>query len=534
MLPPSLRALRPALLALPLAVAGAAALAGEIPRDTVVMAKRIDDIVSLDPAEAYELSDEEVIGNLYDRLLDYDPAHPADIRGDLASSWSVDEDGRTYTFRLRPDARFASGAPVTAEDVAFSLRRAVRLELTPAFVLQQFGLSRDDVGERIRAPDAETVVIETATRLAPSLLYYCLTATVGSIVERAQVLAHERDGDLGHAWLAFHSAGSGPYRLKTWRPGERYTLDAVPGSWRGAPKNREIIVLDVKEPATQRLLVTHGDADYARDLDKDQIDALAKDSRIVFDRALQTMLTYLALNQRNPYLRRKPVIEALKYLVDYDGIVAGLLGGTRIVHQAFLPDGIVGASDELPFRYEPERAKALLRTADLPDGFAVSLDVAAASPALDIAQALQASFARAGIRVTILPGDDKETLTKYRARRHELYLGNWGTDYPDPESNAQAFLVDDDESEGAAVKTLAWRNSWQDPDLAQRVAAAAQASDIDRRAALYRALQRDAQREAPYVMLFQDVAVAAHRRGIDGLVLGASPDRTRYAGIEKR
>ncbi len=58
------------------------------------------------------------------------------------------------------------------------------------------------------------------------------------------------------------------------------------------------------EPATQRLLLEHGDADYARDLDKDQMAALARDPAIVFDRAPQSLLTYLALNQRNPFLRR--------------------------------------------------------------------------------------------------------------------------------------------------------------------------------------------------------------------------------------
>ncbi len=104
-----------------------AAAAAGIPRDTIVMAKHIDDIVSLDPAEAYEISDEEVIANLYDHLLDYDPAHPAEIRAALAQAWSVDADGMRYRFTLRPDAHFASGRAVTAADAAFSLQRVVQL-----------------------------------------------------------------------------------------------------------------------------------------------------------------------------------------------------------------------------------------------------------------------------------------------------------------------------------------------------------------------------------------------------------------------
>jgi peptide/nickel transport system substrate-binding protein len=502
----------------------------EAPRDVVVMAKRIDDIVSLDPAEAYEFSDEEAIANCYEHLLDYDAAHPETIRPALAETWSVDQSGMIYRFTLRRDARFASGRPVTAEDAAFSLQRLVLLDLTPAFVLRQFGFTRENVRKRIRAEDATTLVLETGVRVAPSLLYYVLTSSVASVVDKAEAMAHEENGDLGHRFLSFHSAGSGPYWLKTWRPGERYVLDARPD----AARNREVIVLNIPEPATQRLLLMRGDADYARDLDKDQIVALERDPAIVFDRALQAMQTYAALNQRNPYLRRPQVIEALKYLVDYGGIASGLLGGTRVVHQAIVPQGILGADMEQPFGFDLARAKKLLAEAGLAAGFDVTLDVTAGSPWIDIAQALQASFARAGVRLTLLPGDEKETLTKYRARRHDIYLGEWGSDYPDPHSNAQAFITDDDMSDNSPLHTLAWRNSWQDPDLARRVEGAEREPDIGRRAALYRAIQRDDQRVAPFLMMFQDVSIAAHRGNVAGFVIGLGPDHTLYAGIEKR
>jgi peptide/nickel transport system substrate-binding protein len=531
---PTSRLLRLGFAAAGLVLAGGDWAAAQIPRDTVVMVKRIDDIVSLDPAEADGLSDQEVIANLYDRLLDYDPARPAELRGALAQSWGVDADGLRYHFTLRHEGRFATGEPVTAADVAFSLQRVVILDLAPAPVLRQFGFTRENVAERIRAVGPLDLEIDAAVKVAPSLLYNCLTASVASVVERGLALEHQRGGDLGHQWLSSHSAGSGPYHLRNWRPGERYVLDAVADAWGDTAKNRQVIVLDVKDPATQRMLLAHGDADYARDLDKEELAALAHDPAIVFDRAPQTMLTYLALNQRNPYLRRPKVIEALKYLVDYDAIAHGLMGGTGIVHQSFLPQGVLGASDDLPFRFDPALARTLLDAAGLGEGFAVSMDVVGGSPWIDIARALQGEFARAGVRLELVPGNDKETASRYRARRHDIYLGAWGSDYPDPESNAQAFITDDDESDGAAVKTLAWKNSWQDAGLVRRAKEAERESVVARRAALYRELQRDHQRVAPFVFLFQDVAVAAHRRSIDGLVLGPGPDRTLYAGIEKR
>jgi peptide/nickel transport system substrate-binding protein len=520
------------ILALLLAPLGGPARAAA-PPDTVVMGKGIDDIVSLDPAEVYEFSGAEVIGNVYDRLVEGDPRDPTQIHPGLAASWSVDSSGRVFTFILRRDARFASGAPVTAGDAAFSLQRAVALDKAPALVLRQFGLTKDNVAARVRAADNATLVIETARITAPSLVYFCLTASVASVVERREVLAHEEEGDLGNGWLAAHSAGSGPYRLRLWRPAERYVLDANPDYWRGAPANSHVFVRHIKEAATQRLMLLRGDIDYARDLDKDQLDAIAGNPAIRIDRGVQSLITYLAFNQRNPYLRRPEVIAAIKHLIDYDGIAHAILGGTRIVHQAFEPQGYLGAIDDLPFRYDPARARALLASAGLAEGFAVTVDVRNASPWTEVAQALQAGFAEAGITLAIIPGDGKQVLTKYRARHHDIFLGEWGTDYPDPHSNAEAFALNEDNSDAAAKKTPAWRNAWSDPAMNAQVIAAMAERDVERRAALYRALQRAHQQAAPFAFMFQFVETAVHPAAVDGFLIGAAPAENRYAGIAK-
>jgi peptide/nickel transport system substrate-binding protein len=507
--------------------------AADIPRDTVVMAKRIDGIQSLDPAEVYEVSGLEAVGNLYDRLLDEEPGKPGHWRPSLALSWQVDAAGLRYTFKMRRGVRFASGNLLTAADAAFSLQRAIKLDRMPAQMFRPFGLTPETADARIAAPDEETLVIETARPLAPSLLYQCLTAAGASIVDRREVLAHAREGDWGADWLATHSAGSGPYGLKLWRPGERYTLDAVADYWNGAPKNRRVIVLDIADGATQRLMLGRGDVDYARDLDKDQIEAIAHDPAIAIDRGVQSSLVYLALNQADPLLRRPGVVEALKYLIDDRAIVRHVLGGGAIVHQSVLPIGFLGADDRLAYLPDVDRARRLLAAAGLPDGFEVSLDVPGVPPWIDIAQALQANLAQARVRLAILPGEGKATLTKYRARRHQLFLGEWQPDYPDSQSNADAFAVAPDLGADADAKTLAWRNGWQD-DAAQRLAAAAGGeADVERRALLLGELQDEVQRRGPYIFLFQHVEQAAHRRDVDGLVIGASADHIRYAGIAK-
>ena len=125
----------------------------ETPADTLVEAWAIDDIITMDPGEAFELCAGEITGNTYDMLVRLDVNDTTKVIGDLAESWTVSDDGLTYTFKLKPGLTFASGNPITAEDVAWSFERAVKLDKSPAFILQQFGLTGDNVTEKAKAAD---------------------------------------------------------------------------------------------------------------------------------------------------------------------------------------------------------------------------------------------------------------------------------------------------------------------------------------------------------------------------------------------
>ena len=137
-----------------LAVAAAFALPLNLlaatPKDTLVIAWAMDDIITMDPGEAFEISAGEIMGNSYDRLLRYDVNDPSKLLPDLASKWTVSPDDKTYTFEIKRGVKFASGNPLTAEDVAYSLQRAVILDKTPAFILTQFGFTKDNVKDKIR------------------------------------------------------------------------------------------------------------------------------------------------------------------------------------------------------------------------------------------------------------------------------------------------------------------------------------------------------------------------------------------------
>ena len=96
--------------------------------------------------------------------------------GGLAESWTVGADGMTYTFKIRDGVKFHSGNPLTAEDAAYSLQRAVKLNKSPGFILTQFGFTNENVDQKIQATDDRTLVIETDDQVAPTFVLYCLTA----------------------------------------------------------------------------------------------------------------------------------------------------------------------------------------------------------------------------------------------------------------------------------------------------------------------------------------------------------------------
>jgi peptide/nickel transport system substrate-binding protein len=156
------------------------------------------------------------------------------------------------------------------------------------------------------------------------------------------------------------------------------------------------------------------------------------------------------------------------------------------------------------------------------------MDVRNTSPTMDMAQAIQASAAEAGIRIEIIPGDGRQTLTKYRARNHDIYIGQWGPDYQDPHTNAETFAANPDNADDGATKTLAWRNAWDIPELTEKTAAAVLERDADRRAQLYQEIQRTVMEDSPFTIMFQQTEVIAERAGVDGLIWGPSFDANFY------
>ena len=285
-----------------LAMAGAMPAVAATPKDTLVVAWAIDDIITMDPAESFEISAGEIMGNTYDRLVRFDVSDPSRLYGDVAKAWTVSPDGKTFSFELKPGLKFASGNALTAEDVVFSLQRAVLLDKTPAFILTQFGFNKDNVKDRIKQTGPLTLTIETDKSFAPSFVLNCLTANVAAIVDKKLVMSKEQNGDFGYAWLKTNYAGSGPLKLREWRANEIVALERNDNYSGEKSRMARVIYRHVKEAATQRLLLEKGDADIARNLTPQDLAALASNKDIRTTSTPKGTVYYISLNQKNPML----------------------------------------------------------------------------------------------------------------------------------------------------------------------------------------------------------------------------------------
>jgi len=505
------------------------------PNNMLVIATRIDDITTLDPAQSFEIAGSDLLRNVYGRLVNFDPADLSKgYQPDLAESWTVSEDGKTVTFKMRPGVKFHSGNPVTAKDAVFSLQRAIKLNKTPAFILTQFGFTAENVEKTIKLIDDTSFSITTDNKYATSFVLNCFTSTIGAILDQKTVMGHEKDGDMGNEWLKTNSAGSGAYSVVNWKPNESYTLKSNPDFYLGAPAMKRVIVRHITESATQRLLLEKGDIDVARKLNPQDIAAVSAKEGIAVDNDLRGRIMYIAFNQKDPVLSKPKVVEALKYLIDYKGMQDSFLKGQYTIHQAFLPQTYLGSIDDKPFSYDVEKARALLKEAGVADGTKLKIIVRNAQERIEISQSIQNTFAKVGLVVSIEVGTGKQTLSVYRAREHQIYVGAWGPDYPDPNTNAGTFAFNPDNSDEAkATGILAWRNAWHLPEMSKATKAAVQETDRSKRATMYEAIQRDHQKRSPFAVMFQKIEQVGRRDNVKGFHLGSAISNAVYWLVTK-
>lgn len=497
--------------------------------EVLVIGMAMGEVVSLDPAKGFEVVGTGVMAQVYDRLFDFPAGRVDKPEPSLAESWKVSPDGLTWTFNLRRDVKFHSGNPLTADDAVYSLQRAIHLKDQPAFIITQFGLTP----ESIKALDKYTVQITLPKKFAGGLFLSCLSAAVASVVDSQVVKQHVTktdkypDGDFGVTWLSLNSAGSGPFILRKWERGESTILDANPNHFLFPPKVKRVLFKEIPEATSRRLQIEKGDIDIAWQMLPDQVNEMAKNKDLHIVKFPATQITYFSANVTRPHLSDKRVRMAMRYAVDYDGIVDKILGGAAKQINTFIPEGFAGYEPQILYKTDLEKARQLMKEAGLAQGFETTLDHLDATPQPEVAQSIQSSLAKIGIKVQLNKMVGAQLYPKYRAQKHDMILGAWGPDYIDPHTNAQPFA-------DHTAKQLAYRNVYYNDQTAKMVQEAGVEMDNDKRIAIYKAANKIIQEDGPYVFLYQPLYLHAVRNTVQGFLPGSNLQLTKLYPVGKK
>ncbi len=485
-------------------------------KETLLFSADLSDQISFDPAVAYEFGGIQVVGSVYQTLVTLTPGDPT-IKPLLANSWDIKQaaDRWTLTFKLDKQATFASGNPVTADDVAYSWGRVLDLNKSPAFLLSNVaGLKKDS----FTAVDPQTFEVQLDKSTSPQVFLAVISFSVAGVVEKAIVEKHA-NSDFGSAWLNDHSAGSGPYILSSWQRGTQTVLDVNANFWGRSPAIKRVIMRNVTELANLQSAIETGDADIVQSLGAEQVKALEGNPDVQIIKAASTALVYIGMNAKSPPLNSVEVRQAMRYAINYDDVNT-LLGGNGKITQEIIPAGLFGHTGQNPFTQDIAKAKDLLAKANVEEGTEIEflIPTGTAPGGIEwstLAAKIQDDVAKIGLKLTIKRVQQSELLNIYRAQKSPMVLAIWGPDFPDPDGNVTPFTNYD-------AKSIAWRNAWEHKQLGALGLQAAVEQDTTKRAELYKQLTKRVLNEGPYVVLYQPTLSYGVRKNIRGFKYDAA------------
>lgn len=409
---------------------------------------------------AYEAS-----WNLYDRLMTFGVKKDANgndhydytkLEPELAESWDLTP--TSVTFKLRRNARFQDGTPVTAADVKWSFDRAVTVGGFPTFQMRAGSLEKP---EQFVAVDDHTFRVDflRSDKLTMPDLAVPVPVIFNSGLAKRNATAQD---PWAMEWLRSNPSGSGAFRMERWVPGQEMVF-VRNDSWTQGPRPSlaRVIWRIVPQSGNRRALLERGDADISFDLPPKDFQELQNARRLkVVSTPVENAIQYIGMNCQRPPFNNVKVRQAVALAVPYERIMDQALFGQGVG----LFNGPEAPSAEwpqpAPFRTDLDRAKALLTEAGYPNGFetTLSFDLGLATVNEPIALALAENLARIGIRVTInkVPGANwRNELLKKEMPLITNTFGGW-LNFPD------YFFFWAYHGQDAVFNTMSYRNPAMD------------------------------------------------------------------------
>ena len=348
-----------------------------------------DDVSTLDPAIGYDWQNWSIIKSLFDGLMDYKPG-TTELVPDLAESYEITNDGKTFTFKLRSGVKFHNGREVTAEDVKYSIDR-VRDPATQSPGAGFFGSL-----DTITVVDPTTIKFDLSRPDATFL--HVMAINFAHVVPKEAV--DEFGADFGH-----HPVGSGAYKMAEWTLGQRLVIEKNADYWKTDTPILDKVTFEFgQEPTVALLRLQKEEVDVLGDgIPPAQFLEVKNDAQyagqIVEGGQLHT--GYVTMNVKTKPFDDVRVRQAVNMAINKDRIVR-IINNRAVSANQPLPPSMPGYATEYKgYAYDVEAAKKLMADAGLADGFTTELYAYNTDPNPRIAQAIQQDLAAIGIKAEL-------------------------------------------------------------------------------------------------------------------------------------
>jgi ABC-type transport system substrate-binding protein len=451
---------------------------------------------------------------IYDGLVRFDSS--LKIQPDLATSWSVAADGKTWTFHLRTGVKFTDGTPFDAQAAVFNLNRMI----SPT--TNNTNRPIWDIFASAKVIDAST--IELVTKAPSGQVLNDLAHASALMVSPAAVQKYGKD-------YGIHPVGTGPYMVKSFQPGTELDLVANPNYWGGKPNLAGIDFKSIPDSATRIAALQSGQVDVIDTVPPENVAQLQSDPsvKVLSVPGLQTF--GVVLNELHAPLNDPLVRQAFNYAVDKAGIVKTLFQGQATVMDAPLAPSTTGHAAQTPYPYDPAKAKSLLQQAGYTAGSGGVLEKGGKPLSLtlaypttqypagaNVAQAIQSELQQIGVQVKLNPVDSASFFNSLRVppsqMKFDMVLFGFNPSNADGGYQLDSLYASNPTPTALKVWNFGWYSNASVDKLVQQ---ADVTTDPATRDGLLAQAEAQIWKDAPVIWLYVPSVVVATRSNVSGV-----------------
>lgn len=469
---------------------GASKTEKQAEKDTLVFSQ-ISEGKTLDPQDTTEQYSQRVITVIYDRLVEIDEMTGKIVPG-LAKSWEQLDD-RTILFHLNEGVLFHNGEKFTAEDVKFTLERAKKLPK----VAHLYTLI-----DNIEVVDENTIKIHTSEPFAPLLAH--LSHKTASIISKKY---YEEKGDDGF----YNPVGTGPYKYKDWKVGDRITLEANNNYFGHKPSIKYIVIRAIPEENSSVIGLETGEIDMTADLSAESRRLVLNNSELLYKENSGISVNYVGLNTAKGILKDKDVRRAIAMGINRDAIIKSILLDSVEKANSFIAPGTFGYTPEAKtLEYNPEEAKKIIKEKGLV-GSKLTIGVSNSPIRMQMSEIIQAQLKEIGLDVTVESLEWGAFLTATGRGDLDMFSLAWG---PSTYDGDYGYYPNFHSSQlGSAGNRSQYVNSEMDKLLD----AAKKEIDVEKRKELYKQVANIIYTDVPVIPMYYANNTVASTKYVEGM-----------------